>query len=214
MQAAKDIKNVINARIYRPVKYTGDFPGEKKRSKHPNAHRTSQVFVQTLLSEYPAVWEDYPLNDVVDEAMLMMRRLYQTEGYCNWNKNEYDTAAKKNKVNSNLPKYIDVHTFKISNSYRIEKLFAKEGAYAPMKLTLTFKGNFMGRTLFTLEFIEELRKLIIYCIKCGVLKIDADNVVDIDKLLWLLVQSEKKDPETVKYLQMKTIDKDRYSVKM
>ena len=193
------------AKIYRPIKYKGDLPGVKNASRTKNGSRTSKDVVPAPLSEYPATREEYPINDVLDESLLAMRRLYQTEGYANWTRTEYDTAAKKNKIMSKLPKFMMGNVFNVSNSSRITALTSSDNRQS-RALKLVFKGNFMGRTTFTLELVEELRKILVYFIASGSRNIDAD----IDKMIWTLTHIDTMDVDTIKYLETKTLEKDRY----
>ena len=122
---ASDTGATINmAKIYRPIKYKGDLPGVKNASRTKNGSRTSKDVVPAPLSEYPATREEYPINDVLDESLLAMRRLYQTEGYANWSRTEYDTAAKKNKIMSKLPKFIRDCVFLIMKTATADQIAA------------------------------------------------------------------------------------------
>ena len=192
--------------VYRPTKYSGDIPGEKKATRNRDGSRTSKDTAATVASvEHQPKFEQYDLTEVIEESVLSMRRLYQTDSYVKWSSNEYDSQSKQNKIHGKLPKYMSSDGFKVLNSSRIDRVLKKSERLVP-KMTLTFKGSFMGRTTFTVNLVEELRKLIVYALHIS------NSAVDVDKMIWLLQELEKVNQSVLTFLKAKKIDTHRYKV--
>ena len=194
-------------KIIIPKKIVGDLPGVKKGHKH----RTSQEIGGTSsVKEEHSKTEICNLYTIIDDIIKTIRDIHQQPEFIGWKQDHFTTYNQKHQTLNSLPKLMKIKllSYSVSNKTRIETIlnYKQQLNYKHYNVTqLMFKSKIN----FSIDLIEELYTQIVYILHKNLHTYDVDKLIAIFDLL-----IKNKGSNLLAYISSKTLDSDKYCIKL
>ena len=196
-------KDTTKIKLIRPKKIFGDLPGVKKRGK---VQTSQEIGATCCIKEEDQKTESYDLNIIVDDIIKVIREIHQNPDFIKWIQEHFTGNGKIKQTLSSLKPLMKTPSCSISNKSRIETISSYKQGYKQYNIiNLIIKG----KTTFSINLIEELYTQIVYILHKNLHTYDVDKLVAIFDLL-----VKNKGSNLLAYISSKTLDSDKYCIKL
>ena len=196
-------KDTTKIKLIRPKKIFGDLPGVKKRGK---VQTSQEIGATCCIKEEDQKTESYDLNMIVDDIIKVIREIHQNPDFIKWIQEHFTGNGKIKQTLSSLKPLMKTPSCSISNKSRIETISSYKQGYKQYNIiNLIIKG----KTTFSINLIEELYNQIVYILHNNLHTYDVDKLIAIFDLL-----IKNKGSNLLAYISSKTLDSDKYCIKL